>query len=871
LEEFVKFRNLILVAIILFSANISRVSAQVDAVIGQISNSTSDSFVRGMSGNGRFAVIESRGDIATHNPRNPDGSSEIFLFDYAQRRIFQITDTKSLRTDTTLTYNFSNIKIEISNVRPVISNDGRWIAFGLNATTSTPTAPNGTNPGNFDAESFNVTAGTPPVTTNVLSADANREIWLYEVPFVEPVIDLSAGDEIPFTDLGTGTFTRVTNTLASNPPSAGTPTQGPTVADDNHDPSISDDGGVIAFVSSRNLVGTGNQSPNVNDEIFTYIRTSSQFAQVTVTPRGTIALPIYNNAPTISGLGNRVAFVSTGDNPIAGMTGGTNTDRNEEVFYTDLDATGNATGTKKQLTVTTPTNVGDIVNLWDFGRKMSRDGRYIAFDSYADFDTTGNPIQTAFGLYLFDINTTTPVVKEIGPKSNGDAAASGGDLNRFPTFTDYDINGTPTSLILQTRQNIKADGTVATVESEGLNPDATRPGQIYKYPLTVPAPNTPFTFTRLTKFPAPTFLLPSVQAIATDSSKRIGFNLAFVELGTGNLDSASEAYYLVVPNVDAQIPANFSFSTGATKLPVSLTVVPTPTPTPTPSPTATPTPTPTPTPNPSPTATPTPTPTPTPVTPPAVFGLAPGMAAFVNFDSGPNTPVIAKTAVGSLDRSFSLPIELSNVSLTIGGVASGIRSVTSRQIEFVVPPGLTGTAAGVKYPLVINNNGTVTKGTVVLVPARPDIYTEPARTDLELVFPFTRAKALNVTETVFTREPFAVRTLRGTSYRRLTKLVGAGSARLPASTIIRLYLTGVNNTIVSNDFSIRFGDQPPITGAAIRSNAVLVAPGIYTVDIQLPATLAGGGNKPVIVSVLKGGAQFDSRLDDTAPFLYFVQ
>lgn len=868
MEEFVKFRNLILLVIILFSANISRVSAQVDAVVGQISNSNTDSFVRGMSGNGRFAVIESRGNIATHNPRNEDGSIEIFLFDYAQRRIFQITDTKSLRTDTTLTYNFTNIKVEISNVRPVISNDGRWIAFGSNATTSTPTNPNSTNPGNFNAESFNVTAGTPPVTTNVLTADANREIWLYEVPPVAPVADLSAGDEIPFTDLGAGTFTRVTNTTASNPPAAGTSTQAPTVADDNHDATISDDGSVIAFVSTRNLVGTGNQSPNVNDEIFTYLRTSSTFAQVTVTPRGTIASPIYNSAPTISGAGNRVAFISTGDNPIAGMTGGSNTDRNEEVFYTDLDASGNATGTKKQLTVTTPTNVGDIVNIWDLGRRMSRDGRYIALDSYADLDTSGSPIQTAFALYLFDIATNTPVVKEIGPKSNADAAASGGDLNRFPGFTDYDITGKPLSLILQTRQNIKADGTVATTESEGLNPDVTRPGQIYKYPITVPSENTPFTFTRVSKFPAPSFLLPSVQAITTDSSKRLGFNLAYLELGTGNPDVTSEAYYLLVPNVDAQIPANFNFSTGATKIPVSPTVVPTPTPTPTPSPTATPTPTPTPTPNPSPTATPTPTPTPTPVTPPAVFGLAPGMAAFVNFDSGPNTPVIARSAVGSLDRSFSLPIELSGVTMTINGVACGLRSVTSRQIEFVVPPGLTGSAAGTSVPLIINNNGTVTKGTVILVPARPDIYTDAPRTDLDLVFPFTRARALNVTETVFTREPFAVRNLRGTSYRRRVKLVGATTAQLPTPTVLRLYLTGANSALVTaSDISVRIGSQT-ISGAAIKSNPILVAPGIYTIDFELPAALAATGNQPVVVSI---GQIYQSRLDDTAPFLYFVQ
>ena len=49
---------------------------------------------------------------------------------------------------------FSNIRIEIANKRPVISNDGRWIAFSSNATTSTPTAPDATNPGSFDADAL---------------------------------------------------------------------------------------------------------------------------------------------------------------------------------------------------------------------------------------------------------------------------------------------------------------------------------------------------------------------------------------------------------------------------------------------------------------------------------------------------------------------------------------------------------------------------------------------------------------------------------------------------------------------------------------------------------------------------------------------
>ena len=172
-----KFHSLFLLAIIALFINVSGVSAQVDSVIGQVTSSdAAENYAGGMSGDGRFIVFESAGNLATDKTirNNADGNREIFLFDYAQRRIFQITDTKSLLTDPTKAPTFDNIKVDIVNVRPVISNNGRWLAFGSNATTSTPTVPNGTNPGSFDANTFTTTAGANPFHTETLwSLDAS--------------------------------------------------------------------------------------------------------------------------------------------------------------------------------------------------------------------------------------------------------------------------------------------------------------------------------------------------------------------------------------------------------------------------------------------------------------------------------------------------------------------------------------------------------------------------------------------------------------------------------------------------------------------------------------------------------------------------
>ena len=86
-------------------------------------------------------------------------------------------------------------------------------------------------------------------------------------------------------------------------------------------------------------------------------------------------------------------------------------------------------------------------------------------------------------------------------------------------------------------------------------------------------------------------------------------------------------------------------------------------------------------------------------TPPAVFGLSPGMAATLFYQAGFDRSVVARTAVGSLMRSFTLPIELSGISMTINGAACGLKSVSRHRIEFVVPPGLASSSAGTNYSL----------------------------------------------------------------------------------------------------------------------------------------------------------------------------
>ena len=188
--------------------------------------------------------------------------------------------------------------------------------------------------------------------------------------------------------------------------------------------------------------------------------------------------------------------------------------------------------------------------------------------------------------------------------------------------------------------------------------------------------------------------------------------------------------------------------------------------------------------------------------------------------------------------------------MTINGVACGLKSVGRRTIVFVVPPLLSSSATGTVYPVVINNNGVVFTGNVTIVPTRPDIFT-----DLPVPGPYGRAQVLNVTNRVFTSEPFTVRTLKF-----------KGGLKVP--TVLRLRLTGVANIAVgSGVITIRIGNQT-ISGSDVLTGGILVEPGVYTVDFRLPAGLDMAGDQPIVVTVrLQDGTEFKSRLDDTAPRL----
>jgi WD40 repeat protein len=824
------------------------------------------SFAGDFSANGRFVVFESNGDVATEkipsknadgslNPNarnNEDGNREIFVADYAQRRIYQITNTKNVQKPTPtpsptptptatptptpgatptptpipVPPDLSLVKIEISNNNPMISFEPALVA-GKRIYTIVFSS-NAPDPANFD--------GTD---SPGLVADGNQEIWIYRLPEVDDVFDLSNGDDVPPTSLTGGAFRQITNTTPSLP--LRPEKFPPDVVDDNRDATISDDGTTLAFISTRDLIPTVGNA-DFNPELF-FCRTTNGFAPGSNTfAQGTKTVDVgtkssgqrFQQNPSLSFNGNVVAFISTAN--LAGNnddSAGGDGHGNAEVYVADFNGSGltnirQITKTKAEAAGTA--NAGLTLNLLSPGRRLSRDGAFVAYESRAEDPTANSATHTAF-LAVFVSKTSDSTATLVGPRAlactpKPECGDDVGDVIHFPTFTDYDSSLAPNTLVFASALNFKSDGTFPAADqaSTGLNPvpsGSASSNQIFATQVPVTSSKT---FARLTKNPGTAFTV-GIAPLTSNTRSRIAFNLAAVELGGGNSDSSPELFYLLSPGVTTESAAALSFFTGASNRGPFASA--------------------------SPTASPTPTPTPTPGEP---AGLAPGELSVVK-----STVALAssdKNAVGGPEtaRSPILPVELNGVSVSVNGAAAGLYFVgdsPAEGISFVMPVGFSSGVVTVVVNDQRNNNGTTVRGFLQIVPSQPDIFT--STDDAGGI-----ATVCNVTNTATSGSacitgPFKVTT--------------ADSSGTQVPTVLEIWLTGTRFALAS-ETKVSFitgTTTTDIIPTSVRPNTNKF--GFDLILITLPASLAGTApiDYKLIVTVTKSAVAFTSRPEATAP------
>jgi uncharacterized protein (TIGR03437 family) len=763
-----------------------------------------------ITANGRLVVFESDGDLATDRSaarNNADGNREIFIVDYAQRRIFQITNTKNVPkpsaspsptptptpsptpTPVPTPADPTQIQIEIVNLRPMISLEPVLNASNQRVYTIVFSS-NAPNPGNFDGVD----------TGGALAADGNTEIWIYQVPAIADV-DLTSGANLPIVTLSGGTFTKITNTPATLLPTPGAVGVAPQVADDNRDATISDDGNRIAFVSNANLVpSVGNADRN--PELFFFNRSTAAFTQGTNTrdTSGVRPFNVVQQNPSLSADGSVVSFYSTGN--FTGNNDDGNGRGNQEIYVGSYD--GASFSIVRQATRTM--DESRLVNSHHPGRRLSRDGSLIALESLAaDPKANSATNEAAHALFVYNIATDTFVMV-------GQRAAVGNDVIRFPTFTDYNASLQPATLIFASALNFKPDGTFPAADQAGtgLNPNTVT--QIFATQAAATPSNT---FTRLSKHPALVAgdVLVGIRPLPSDSRQRLAYSHGGAELGTGNSDRSVEAFYLLSPPVTSELTAALSFFTGASEFPL-----------------------------PTPEASPSPSPTPSP-SPGAITGLAPGQLGIVRTTVEFASSDQMASGGSETSRSPALPVELNGVSVSVNGAAAGIYFVgsTSKQINFVVP---LGVAPGVATVVVNSrlNGGTQLRGVVNIVGAQPDIFSDSGR-----------AAIVNVTNPAArTGEPFTV-----------TSVDGSG-ATVP--TVLEITLTGVRG-VTPAEVKVTVGTTEIMGSDIVLVAPNLEMPGFDIINFRLPASLANSPDVPVIVTVTRGTSVFSSRPAATAPLI----
>ncbi len=103
------------------------------------------------------------------------------------------------------------------------------------------------------------------------------------------------------------------------------------------------------------------------------------------------------------------------------------------------------------------------VNILSPGRRISRDGSRVVFESSAVFNADGslNGALADFGIYIVNVSGAALTFEQVGQRAPTDQV----DLpTRWPTFT-----GDNTRVVWASNLNYNADGTVSTATGVGLN------------------------------------------------------------------------------------------------------------------------------------------------------------------------------------------------------------------------------------------------------------------------------------------------------------------------------------------------------------------------------------------------------------------
>jgi uncharacterized protein (TIGR03437 family) len=575
--------------------------------------------VRGVSNDGKRIVFDSIND---YNGRNVDSNTEIWVYDVDSRSIIQITDTADIRDPADTTKRL----FRINNFTPAISGDGTKITFVSNADLGDAT-----------------------------NDDRNFEVYLANLP----------------RNATTATVTRITNTGADY--------SNETVKEifSNYTPTISDDGAVISFVSTRrnfNAIDNGaaqftavdeaGGAPDGNGEIFIYNVASRRYTQVTATRDvdATVNFVVrgFNSSPRLSGDGRRLVFLS-GFN-YAGTNANRNTDFNGEIY---IHSVGDPLNSFTQVTETSGTAITTQIDfqtgiffvpgnapvnlLHASSRPFNRDGSLLTFESSGNLDNSNSDRTREVWLYNVNTRAFTKLTNQ-----SISSTPSQDELRRVDYTFQPNINSTGTHITFTSVLNLTPATSGSGVRAD--NADASR--EVFRYDIARAQ------FRQITYTGASNQVfdqrdnITDAFADATGNLVTFGYDANLIAASGTTVRDLFQGLVRPVATknaVEAKLANAASFD--ATQIARGSIA--------------------------------------------AVFGMQ-----------------LANTTLSA--TSGNLPFELGGVTVTVNGVAGRLIFVSPEQVNFVVPNIAT---TGDAIDVTINNNGLQSAGKVKLVAAAPGVFT----------------------------------------------------------------------------------------------------------------------------------------------------
>jgi Tol biopolymer transport system component len=374
---------------------------------------------RSISDDGRYVAFVSDAANLIPGLLDDNGAPDVFLFD----RLMLTAVLVSRAGAPIVTGN-------AASGTPVVSGDGRWVAFTSFATDLVPGFADGNGPLHEDVYLFDRATGQVTLVSEAASGLASGDRRS-----LEPVVD-DAATAVAFTsyatDLGaTGASGNVGNVYLFDR-AAGTLTlvshaQGEPLAAANgfsEHPVISGDGTFVAYESSgHDQIGVGDIVGG--HDVYRWERATATTALVshTTTPAGYSAAAGF---PSISDDGRWIAFSSTSAAHVAGQV---DTNFASDVFLYD--------GSDGTLTLVSHTAADTLATgaVQSDGGQVSDDGSHVAFRSMAD-DLVAGQVDAGVDLDVFLWNRTSHSTLLVSRAAGGPTTAGAGASDRVAISGD---------------------------------------------------------------------------------------------------------------------------------------------------------------------------------------------------------------------------------------------------------------------------------------------------------------------------------------------------------------------------------------------------------------------------------------------------